>query len=534
MVEINKVNGKEIVNYNARDYDSLLRAMRELIPHKLPDWKTYESEADFGNVLLQLFAHMGDILSYYQDRVANESFLGTAQTRRSIIHHLRLIGYRLATAAPASTILTVSVPDSKNDVLNITRGSAFATKSQKNASSVRFEYNGSDLTIDLSKSDSGLWTHQNGKKSFVLPVEEGRLILKEKLGISDGAPNQRFVLLHQGLILRSPGLVSKASSEIEVTVYPESEENSTTPWTLQESLAFSREEQQDYTVEIDDNDVATVVFGDGAFGAIPPSGYAIFATYRVGGGLKGNVPAGTIQTIVNAPQLSLLGATVTNAGAATGGSDREVIEHAVRQAPAVFRSLKRAVTGQDFKALALMYPGVGKVKAEALNWNQVVLYVAPEGGGYVSDVLKKNLLAYFEDKRPVTTIIDIQDVNYVPIFIQATVGVERYYMPEDVIDKVRSAVSNILSFDNVDFNQTIYLSTFYKAIEAVEGVQYVTITEFRTGQFPNGYPVQGSANELVKPDGKIELGAYELPVIPDDPDYQSGINIITDTGMNKS
>ena len=52
-------------------------------------------------MLLQLFAHMGDILSYYQDRVANESFLGTAQTRRSVIEHLRLIGYKLATAAPA-------------------------------------------------------------------------------------------------------------------------------------------------------------------------------------------------------------------------------------------------------------------------------------------------------------------------------------------------------------------------------------------------------------------------------------------------
>ncbi|NIN94975.1 MAG: t4-like baseplate wedge, partial [Anaerolineae bacterium] len=59
-------------------YDSLLRSMWELIPEKLPEWTDYESEADFGNVLLQLFAHMGDILSYYQDRVANESFLGTA------------------------------------------------------------------------------------------------------------------------------------------------------------------------------------------------------------------------------------------------------------------------------------------------------------------------------------------------------------------------------------------------------------------------------------------------------------------------
>lgn len=140
MADIKKVNGQPVINYMARDYDSLLRSMRELIPEKLPEWTDYESEADFGNVLLQLFAHMGDILSYYQDRVANESFLGTAQTRRSIIHHLRLIGYKLATAAPASTKLNLFVPADYDGEITISKGDAFATKSQKDKPSVRFEY----------------------------------------------------------------------------------------------------------------------------------------------------------------------------------------------------------------------------------------------------------------------------------------------------------------------------------------------------------------------------------------------------------
>ena len=93
MAELKSVNGHTTIDYMARDYDSILQAMRALIPEKLPEWTDFASPADFGNVLLQLFAHMGDILSYYQDRVANESFLGTAQQRRSVIQHLRLIGY---------------------------------------------------------------------------------------------------------------------------------------------------------------------------------------------------------------------------------------------------------------------------------------------------------------------------------------------------------------------------------------------------------------------------------------------------------
>src|SRR5262245_20573005 len=124
MADIRTTNGRPVVDYMARDYDSLLQAMRALIPEKLPEWSDYESEADFGNVLLQLFAHMGDILSYYQDRVANESFLGTAQERRSVIQHLRLIGYRLSTAAPASAALTLTVPVTCNEILTIRQGDA--------------------------------------------------------------------------------------------------------------------------------------------------------------------------------------------------------------------------------------------------------------------------------------------------------------------------------------------------------------------------------------------------------------------------
>src|SRR5258705_9806940 len=131
MAEINQVDGQPVIDYMARDYESLLRAMRERVPEKLPEWRDFANEADFGNVLLELFAHIGDILSYYQDRVANESFLGTARTRRSVIEHLRLIGYKLATAVPAAASLQVAVPGTVNAVVTVTQGDAFATKSQK-------------------------------------------------------------------------------------------------------------------------------------------------------------------------------------------------------------------------------------------------------------------------------------------------------------------------------------------------------------------------------------------------------------------
>jgi hypothetical protein len=519
MAEITKSNGQTIVDYMARDYDSLLQAMRSQILSKLPEWTEYADEADFGNVLLQLFAHMGDILSYYQDRVANESFLGTARERRSIIHHLRLIGYRLATAAPASTTLTLtlSLPDTYNEVIRINKGDAFATKSQKDKPSVRFEYRrDAPLTIEYATLPVDPVTKKRYYQAAVIPVEEGRLVQAELLGTSDGTPNQRFTLGRPGLILRSLGQGQQINRDLVVTTQMAGggvlEE-----WIWRDSLAFSREEQRDVLVEINEHEQATIVFGDGAFGAIPPKDAQIRATYRVGGGLSGNVSANSIQTIVGAPQLALLAAQVTNALPATGGADRETIEHAVAHAPSVFRSLKRAVTAGDYEALALDFNGVGKVRARPASWNTVTLFIAPVGGGQVSDVLEANLLAYFEDKRPISTVVEIEDVSYVDIYVTASLGLSSYYERAEITEQVKASAGNLLAFDQVDFGQALYLSKFYEAIEAIEGIDYAIIPEFRRS---------GQPADTVESTGKIELSADEIPRVPDNPDYASGIKVV--------
>lgn len=524
MNQLNKQNERPVIDYMARDYVSLLESMREQIPTKLPEWTDNESEADFGNVLLQLIAHMGDILSYYQDRVVNESFLSTAQTRRSIIEHLRLIGYRLATATPASTTLSIQFLPNFNDVVQISRGDAFATKSFKDKPSVRFEYLGPDVLIDSSTLPVN---PQSEKKEYPIPVEQGKLVREDIIGISDGRSDQRLQLSFPGLILRSIG----ASSEVNQDIAIQTELGGIVDgdWRLQESLAFSRVGQKDFAIEIDELDRATVMFGNERFGAIIPSGAVIRAMYRIGGGIAGNVPSNTINTIIEAPALSLAGARVTNRDPATGGSERENIEHAVQHAPNVFRSLKRAVTHEDYEALALSFNGVGKVRAVRGNWNTVNLFVAPEGGGRVSDILRANLIAFFEDKRPVSTSIEIKDVDYVKIYVSATVGLESYYAQTEMKEKIEEAARQLLAFENVDFGEVIFLSKVYEALEAIAGVHFVNVTEYRR---------EGDVSSSIRSDGRIELGVNEIPRIPGtsvqdpeaDTDYANGLILTLEGG----
>lgn len=518
MTTINLKDKQQVIDYLARDYHSIRRALIDLIPAKLPEW-TDRSEADFGIVLIELFAYMGDILSYYQDRVANESFLATAQERRSVINHLRLIGYEMAPAAPAAAKLSLIVGNAVNQVVEIRKGDQFATASSRDRKSVTFEYTeDKPLVIDLSTAtaDSAKkpdLTKLTGFKEVadIIPVREGRLIVSEVIGISDGTPNQRFQLAQPSLLRGSLEITvettpaTPAWRERKTLIYsrgacaldPQERTGST--------LAFSRSADQDYTTETDENDVTAVVFGDGQYGAIPPPGARIRANYRVGGGSIGNVGAGQITVIAKAPQLQLIGAKAVNRSPATGGAERESIENAIKFAPTVFSSMQRAVTGQDYVALARLFPGVSKARAEATNWNTITLYIAPAGSGEPpTDILKRDLLAYFEERRMITSSIEIGSPDYVRIVITVEkVEAKPYFLAENVKAAAQNAIRGLYDFEKVDFGQKLYLSKIYEALEGLEGVESAYVSVFR----------RYDGSDPIAKDGLIQLSENEIPVL---------------------
>ena len=58
----------------------------------VPDWRE-RNAADVGIALVELLAYVGDHLSYQQDAVATEAYLGTARRRVSSRRHARLVDY---------------------------------------------------------------------------------------------------------------------------------------------------------------------------------------------------------------------------------------------------------------------------------------------------------------------------------------------------------------------------------------------------------------------------------------------------------
>jgi hypothetical protein len=70
---------------------------------------TTRDDTDPGIALLDAAATMLDVLTFYQDRIANEGYLRTANERRSVLELAREIGYELNPGVAASTYLAFTL-----------------------------------------------------------------------------------------------------------------------------------------------------------------------------------------------------------------------------------------------------------------------------------------------------------------------------------------------------------------------------------------------------------------------------------------
>ncbi len=80
------------INYLAKDYASFRRLMLDRMSVIMPDWQE-RNPADVLVALVEALAYVGDHLSYYQDAVATEAYLGLARRRTSVRRHARLLDY---------------------------------------------------------------------------------------------------------------------------------------------------------------------------------------------------------------------------------------------------------------------------------------------------------------------------------------------------------------------------------------------------------------------------------------------------------
>ena len=473
---------KAVLDYTSRDYTAIRAQLVGLAKGLYPDWETAGEAPDFGTLLLELFAYMGDVMHFYIDRTASEAFLGTAVRRQSVLYIADMLGYVPVGQAAAIVQLQFSLeaddPNNPGTVVPVTipQGTRVYNSSNDADAVVVFEM---DTQIAL----------QPGNTNVIGYASEGISIEGASMGVAQGVPNTEFIIPDVGVIY---GTVKVYTQEGAVNV----------EWTYVSHLADARPTQAVFTTFMDEEAMTHVVFGDNAAGRIPPVNAQMYVNYRYGvGAAANNLPANSIDTIAPIANVDLFGVSVTNPASPIGGSDPESIDsmrYSVSRGGAKMRD--RAVTLNDFADLALQVPGVVKSVSYGTVYTAVHVRIAPPDGK-ANDVYMAQLCnatkAYLQDKVMVGSTVYIEpfDVDdlWQDIYIRVLVHVQPAFNRTSVRSQVESVVRSLLSFNNVDFGTRVSVGLIYRAVLAVQGVEFAELQWLSTEPPPNEHAFPAEA-----------------------------------------
>ncbi|HZR52285.1 MAG TPA: putative baseplate assembly protein [Streptosporangiaceae bacterium] len=251
---------------------------------------------------------------------------------------------------------------------------------------------------------------------------------------------------------------------------------------------------------------ATIRFGDGTSGLIPPIGQNnVRLTYRSGGGEQGNRAGATIVELKSGvPYVD----GVTNNGPSQGGAPVEPIERVQARGPRVLRHRDRAVAAQDLEDLAVAAsadvaaaaavvpifnpyslwldpnaPAPGPDHAQVLAGQVGVIIVPDEPGSprpAPTVVLLNQVGDYLRERCPATAGLWVAGPEWIAVSVQTTVAVTSVAVADATADQVRAALRGYLhpltggpNGQGWPFSQRPHGSELSALLEALDGVDHV-------------------------------------------------------------
>lgn len=270
------------------------------------------------------------------------------------------------------------------------------------------------------------------------------------IGVSDGSANQQFALPQTQ--------IDPATFVLEVDM---------------PGLGFRTWQQADDVSVLQgpvpayvlDPEAGTVTFGNQLQGMIVPAGRRIRVnTMRAGGGVAGNLPAGSLTTIqafdASGNQVTQT-ITVQQPIATTGGADPETLDQAQQRIPSLLGTQGRAVTAGDYSDLAQQIPGANVARVEVLPLFKpqtrtsdvpgvVSVMVIPGKDGVLNPCpragrpLLEAVYQYLDPRRPVAAEMYVIASEYMGLGISVAVEVKTGYGLLQVSQAVETALRSYL------------------------------------------------------------------------------------------
>jgi hypothetical protein len=453
-------------------------------------------DTEFGRMLIDLVAAIGDVFHYQLDVEANESNLLTARQIQSVIDFAQSIGYDPRGPTSSRAAIQIVFPTYTGSY-TLLKGTQFTTNPQFGSQQI-FE-----LEADLVKVSG-----QDTITGFVTSGES----IEDPAFVSGGDGRTQIQLQRTGLIDRSEVVVIDGVT-----------------WTRVSDFSQSGPGNTHYRIRTEEVIPGTrrsyIQFGDGNTGMYPSAGSVAIVTYRVNGGTTTNVPDLAIDrlvvnlTDVNGDPIAVL---VSNPQAASGGLDPETIDQIRINAPTSVSMNARNVSLQDHVDAALKS---GAIRARAFTnneWNvvpenTVLVFVATSLSTSTTitaaDAIKASMLTLYpgrETRRLLVVPCGLVDFNvHLAIYMRRTTT-------QTVLDPlVRASLQEFYSVDSitgvppkyvVDIAKSLRLSNITDRVEDLDGVSFTRIlsptTDLTPGQYqmPRIDPLTWTIDYLLDPE----------------------------------
>lgn len=124
------------INYMAKDYGAIRQSMLDRIAVLVPTW-TETHAADLGIAMIESLAYAADHLSYQQDAVSTESYIGTARSRISLRRHAKLVDYTVAEGCNARVFVALTLAPGMDNIF-VPAGTTFCLRQPGVPVSVRW------------------------------------------------------------------------------------------------------------------------------------------------------------------------------------------------------------------------------------------------------------------------------------------------------------------------------------------------------------------------------------------------------------
>jgi len=621
-------------DYLARDWRSLRQALAEYLLREHPDADL--SSADPTITVLELFAHVGDLLNYRLDRIATEAYLETARRRTSLRRHTRLVDYQLGEAVSARTFVHVALAPTEGtvsiaagDVVRDADGStlAFTTDEPLTARDSLGEipiYDWGEAACCLPAGatecvlvrpkpadplgDTWLavgdriafevvypgvpsahadwagrlqdWPVVTPAPAFRDPVasrtaqvvrliavepitdpllgaglplyrvawsQDDALAASYEVGIDDahGADEvtivrANLVPAHQGLYVDPGGLVRREEGgysldsagapasggpglaldetgrphRLDVTVTLPSGAAVGATWV--DTLLDPQVSVTDFpfVVDIETDEAPILSFRTGNVGLEPPLGSTVSASYEVGGGTVGNIPANALDHVETA------GGTVParNPAAATGGADPVPAADARRDAPQAFAAeLLRAVIPADYATAADGDPTVQRATSRRTWTGSWPLITTAVDLDVTADDVAQEALTRLTTTLDGLRMLGVEQavVEGTPVGLAIalevcpTPGFDPAALEVEILQRLRpgsDASPGLFHHSRMLLGASVYLSSVLAAVAELAGVDAVEPTDARRLSEP-----KGTVHDV------IVVAPDEVAVLDDDP-----------------